>query len=174
MGFGVVHDVGVVHHLGQLLVVEGFAQLAGDALEAVEVSEAVALLVPDLEDASQTVAGFGVADLGADDLEELIELDGPVDRAQAVDHLEYDLASALEPELLEDLLDFDGVYGSSVVIVEQVEGVLELFVIALAESVLPGGLGCHFGGRSTLHARRCRRCNCGFASFHINKILRYY
>ncbi len=60
MSFSSVHDVGVVHHLSELLVIHGLSQFSGNSLEAVEISVSVALLIPELEKSSDTIAGFNV------------------------------------------------------------------------------------------------------------------
>ncbi len=163
---GAVDNVGVVHHLSQVLVVHGLAQLSGNSLEALEVDVAVSLLVPDLEHSGQSFAGFAVAHFRADDLEELVEIDGFVDVLEAVDDLEDDFASALQAQLLEDGLDFDWVDGSSSVLIEQVEGGFELVVVVLAESVLPAGLAGDFGWGCTL-AAGCWGWSTCLAVFHI-------
>ena len=148
-----IDDVGVVHHFSDLVVVHGLTQLSGDSLEGVEVDDSSSLGVPEFEDLGQALAALGVAGLGGDDLKELVELDGSVQGAEAVDHLEDDLATALEPEFFEDFFDFFGIDGSSSVGVEEFEGGLEFFVVVLGNAVLPAGLG--FGSRGTL-AALCR------------------
>lgn len=100
VGLGVVHDVGVVHHLSKLLIVKSLAELAGDALEAIEVGEALGIFVPDLEHTSQTIAGFGVTNLLADNLQELLKINGPFHGAQSVNYLEDNLAPTLKAQLL--------------------------------------------------------------------------
>jgi len=171
VGFGAVHDVGVVHHLGQLVVVEGLAQLTGNSLEAVEVSESASRLVPDVEDLGDSLARLGVADLGADDFEELVELDGSVHFPQSVDHFENNLASAFQAEFVENLFDFNWVDGSSSVFVEEVEGGFELLVVGFIETILPVCLCCDFSWWCTFTASSIWS-GCSFAVLH--KIFRYY
>ncbi len=54
VGVGSVHDVGVVHHFGQLTLVQGLTQLPGDSLEALEVHSSVSFSVPELEHSGDT------------------------------------------------------------------------------------------------------------------------
>lgn len=49
VGFGVIYDVGVVHHLCKLFIVQGLPEFSGDSFEAFEISIAVVFVVPDLE-----------------------------------------------------------------------------------------------------------------------------
>lgn len=49
VGFGVIYDVGVVHHLCELFIVQGLPEFSGDSFEAFEISIAVVFVVPDLE-----------------------------------------------------------------------------------------------------------------------------
>ena len=137
MVVGAVDDVGVVHHFGDFIVVHGLAQLSGDSLEGLEVDDSSSLGVPELEDLGHTFTALGVPGLGGDDLEELVELDGSVHGAETVDHLEDDLAAALESQFFEDFFDFFGVDCSSSVGVEEVEGGLQFFVVVLGNAVLP-------------------------------------
>ena len=163
VALGAVDDVGVVHHLGDLVVVHGLAQFPGDPLEGVEVDHAGALLVPELEHLAQSLATLAVAGLRSHDLEELVELDGAVEGSESLDHLEHDGAAALETELLEHLLDFFGVDGSSSVGVEQLEGLLEGVIVVLADAVSPGGLD--LGGRSPLAVRHLAAFHIGYSNY---------
>ena len=121
----------IVHHLSQLVVVQGFSQLPCDPLETVEVHHSLALVVPELEDLGDAFPGLGVADLRTDDFQELVELDGSINISEASDHFEDDLAPALQAELFEHLFDFNWIDGSSLIFVEEIEGVFKFLIIVL-------------------------------------------
>ena len=56
VGFSVIHDVGVVHHLCELVIVQGLAEFSGDSFEAFEISIAVVFVVPDLENSRDAIS----------------------------------------------------------------------------------------------------------------------
>lgn len=66
IGLSVVDNVGVVHHLSELIIVQGLSQLSCNFLKTVEVSYSLALAVPELENFSDTFFGLGIANLRAD------------------------------------------------------------------------------------------------------------
>jgi|JI9StandDraft_1071089.scaffolds.fasta_scaffold563000_1 hypothetical protein len=61
---GLVQDVGVVHHFHDLLVVHGFSEFSADSLDLLEVYDAFALAVVEVENFIQTFFGLGVPQLG--------------------------------------------------------------------------------------------------------------
>lgn len=97
IGFGVINDVGVLHHLLEFIIVEGLTKFPGDAFKALDVSNTVSLGVPHVEHLANTFPRSAVTGLRGNDLQELVELYGSVDFSQAVNHFEHDLASSLQP-----------------------------------------------------------------------------
>ena len=124
-----------MHQLGDLVVVEGLPKLFGDSLEAVKVDHSVSFGVPQVEYFLESLPGFIITNLRADDLQELIELDGPVELSESVDHLEDDLAAAGQTQLLQHLFNLAGINGSSSVLIEQIEGFFQGVVIGLTNPI---------------------------------------
>lgn len=135
MGFGSVQDISIVHKLSQFVIIEGFSEFSCDSLEAIEISITVSFVVPQLEDSVNTISGGVVTDSVDDNLKEFFEVDGSVDILKTIDDLKDDGASSLKSEFIKDLFDFDWVNSSSLILIEQVKGGLQLFVVGLTESV---------------------------------------
>ena len=58
-----VDDVGIVHHLCDLVVIKGFAQFPRNALESIKVDCSSSVLVPKLEHFSHTFTALCVTSL---------------------------------------------------------------------------------------------------------------
>ena len=62
IGGGLLVDVGGVHHLYNIVVVDAIMELLGDALELIEVDGAVLVLVEEREHSPDAVLGLGLSD----------------------------------------------------------------------------------------------------------------
>ena len=78
-----------------------------------------------------------------------------------MDEAEDEGVSLFQSYLFEDFVDFSGINGSTVILIEDVEGILKLLIIFGGESVLPGGgAGCLGGwGGSWLTCSAHKICN---------------
>jgi hypothetical protein len=67
-----------------------------------------------------------------------------------VDEGEDEGVTLVQTELVQDLVDFGGVDGAAAVLVEDLEGLLQVLVVLGSEAVLPGELRRLLGGGSGL------------------------
>jgi hypothetical protein len=146
VGLGLVVHVSAVQHFEQFVVVDAVLHPLGDGLELFEIDYAVFVGVVNGEDSLEAVFGLGISHLGADGVDELIEADGSSFVSQSKDEGEDERISLVQAQLIEHLADFLRVDGAAVVLVEDLEGFLELCVVFLRDSVFPGG-GFGGGGR---------------------------
>lgn len=51
-----IHDVGVVHHFSEFVIVHGFTQFSSNSLEAIIINVSVTFFIPELEDSSDTIS----------------------------------------------------------------------------------------------------------------------
>ena len=153
VGGGVVVDGGAVHHLDDVVVVEVLVELLRDHAELLEVDHPVLVLVEEGEDPADAVLGLGLADARADDVQELGEGDGLVLVAQPVDEGEDEGVPFVEAQLIEHLIDLRGIDGAASVLVEDVEGLLEVLVVLGEQPVFPGRLLRLLGRRGGLCLR---------------------
>lgn len=49
VAFGVVNDVGIMHHFSKLVIIQGFAQFLRNSLETVEIYNSITFIIPKLE-----------------------------------------------------------------------------------------------------------------------------
>ena len=87
-------------------------KLLGDDLEFFEVNCSVLVLIEKGEDSSETVLGLSLTNLGSNDINELVEPDGFVLFSEAVDELEDEGISFVQPQFFEDLVDLNGINAS--------------------------------------------------------------
>lgn len=128
-----VQDMRIVHHFRYLLVSHRLAQLPADALYLFEVNGAYLVGIVEVEDLQKALLGAGVSQFAVDHLQELVEVYGLALALQVQDHLEDGLVALVEAQLLQDLLDLLGVDAAGPVLVEEVEGALELLQIVRRE-----------------------------------------
>lgn len=142
----------VVHHLRDLLVGHRLAQLPADPLHLLEIDHAGLVCVVEVEDLQQALLAARVAQLAVDDLEEVVEADGLALGLQVQDHLEDGLVALVQSQLLQDLLDLLRVDAAGALLVEEVEGRLQLLQVVGGELFaggdddwlgLAGSLGAH-------------------------------
>lgn len=137
VGGGLLADVGAMHHLEDLVVVDSVLDLLCDGLQFLEVNDSVLVLVENGEGLSQAVLGLGLSDARGNDVNELFKVDGTVLILKSQDDREDEGVSAVETELLKNFADFLGVNGSTAVLIENLEGLLELVVVFGGEAILP-------------------------------------
>ena len=138
VGCGLVVDMGAVKHLEEIIIINIFVELPGDGLELLEVDGSVLVLVIEGKNSSKAVSGLSLTNSGGDDIEELIEADRLVLVLKPIDKAQNEGVSLVKAEFLEDLVDLHGVDGSTAVLIEHLEGVLEFFVVLSSETILPG------------------------------------
>jgi hypothetical protein len=129
--------MGAVEHFEEVIISEIFVELFGDDFEFFEIDGSILVLVEQSEDSLEPVLGFGLTNARGDDVEELLEGDGLVLIPKTVDERKDEGIALVESELLQNLVDFSWVDGAAVVLIEDLEGVLELLVILTQESVFP-------------------------------------
>jgi hypothetical protein len=135
----VVEDVGVVHQFNDFLLVHGLSELSGHSLELLEIDVAVTVLIIVAEDLGLSLDGLGISDDVDYQCKEFFEIDGLPGILDRVDDVSDDEVSSLESQLLHGLVDLSSVNGSTSVLIEGVEGSLEIFEILLAELVSDAG-----------------------------------
>lgn len=138
--------MGAVEHLEQVVVVEVLVKLLGDGLELLEIDGSVLVLVVERKHAAESVFGLGFTNLRADDAEEFLEADWLVLVSKRVDERKDEGISLIQAQFLEDLVDLSRIDGSTSVLVEHLEGTLEVLVVLGSEAIFPGKLGRGFGG----------------------------
>lgn len=149
IGWGLVVDVGAVLQFKQIVIVDGIVELLSDLLELLEVNYSVLVLIEQSEDSLETVLGLGLAHPWGDDVNELIESDGLGLVPETNDKVQNKGISTIETEFFEDLVDLNWINGSAVILIEDFEGIDQLFVVLGVKPVLPcggDGLGALAGG----------------------------
>ena len=139
-------DVGAVHKFKDFIIIKVVKELFGDSFELFEVDGSVLILVEQCEHFSEAVLGLGLSNSGTDDVKEFVEVDGFVLISKPGDEGENERISLVKAEFFEGFVDFGGIDGSTSVLVEDLEGVLEFFVVLCGETVFPAegarGFGC--------------------------------
>lgn len=153
-----------VHHFQQFVIIDAVLQILGNCLEFLKVNDAVLVLVKNGEHSLKAVLGFNLADLGAHEVDEFVEADGFSFVSEAVDELQDEGVSAVDSQLLEDLGDFNGINGSTAVLVKHFEGLLEFVVVLGGKSVSP------VGGRSSSGLFDVAGCGFGRSAHNISNI----
>lgn len=169
-----VVDVGAVQQLQKIIVIQIFVKALSNSLELIKFDDSVFVLVVKTENSLETLLGLSLTNLGADNIEELLEVDGVVGVSQGVDKRQNEGVSLIEAELLQNLVDFCGVNCSASVLVEDLEGVLEILIVLREESVLPGGRSGGLGGLGLLRlgssAHKICKDNKGLIKFKFGSI----
>lgn len=132
-----VVDMGAVQHLQEIIISEVLMELLGNNLELLEIDGSILVLIEQSKDPLEPILCFGLTNARGDDAEELFEGDGFVLISKPVDEGKDEGVALVESELLQNLVDFSWIDGSAVVLVEHLEGALELLVILTRESILP-------------------------------------
>ena len=57
---GLVQDIGIVHHLGDFIIIQGLTQLFGNSLETGKINNSISFWVPKVEDFCKPGFGFVV------------------------------------------------------------------------------------------------------------------
>ena len=121
--------VGAVQHFQKVVVSEVLVERARHCLELLEIDEPVLVLVEKAEHGPQAVLGLGFTNARADDVQEFLEGDGVVGISEPMNQRQNERISLVEAQFFKNLVDFNGVDSAAAVLVENFEGVLELFVI---------------------------------------------
>lgn len=124
-------------------------KLLRDKFELFEVHSSVLVLVEKGEDFAKSVFGLGLTNFATNELKELGKSDGFIFVSETGDKTDNEGVSLVKTKFFKSLVDFCGVNAAALIFVEDLEGVLELFVVFGSESVLPGkssSLGWLWGG----------------------------
>jgi hypothetical protein len=151
VGGGLLADMGAVQHLEQFVVVDAVLDPPGHGLELLVLDDSILIGVVKGKDSLESFLGLEVSDLTAHDLKELLEVDGFVLVSEGMDEREDEGVPLVKAEFLQSLVDFGGVDGAAVVLIENEEGVSEFVVVLFAEAVFPAGCLGGGGGRGGLH-----------------------
>lgn len=57
---GLVQDVSIVHHLGDLIIIQGLSQLFGNSFETIKINHSVSFWIPKIENFCKPGFGFVV------------------------------------------------------------------------------------------------------------------
>lgn len=144
-------DMDGVQHLKNFIIADAVSRDPCETFELFEIQGGVLLLVDVVEDGLDSLFGLDISNLRADDFEELIEVDGLILGLEALNEAEGESALPGFSQLVHDLIDFQGIDGARVVLIEEVEHILELLVLLGHQSFLPAdwllgsGSGGHLG-----------------------------
>ena len=130
--------MGAVHHFQEVVIVDSLLQPLANGLELLELDHSVFVVVEDGEHLLEPVLGLDLAYSGANDVKVLVEGDGSLLVPEGVDEIEDEGVPAFGSQGLEGLGDFFGVDAATVILVEDLEGFLEIVVVILGDSILPG------------------------------------
>ena len=123
-----------VDHGLELFVGEVLAELAGDATEVLEADAAGAIFIEESEGFEDFFGGVAVVDLDGHDVEEVGELDLAGAVAVVVTHeVEHLLLADVEAQRPHGDLELVVVNGAGLVGIEQVERLLDLLALLLAQ-----------------------------------------
>merc|ERR1719198_1896340 len=126
--------VGLVDHVLELLVVDVLTELLGNTGKVAEGNLVGVVVIEQLEDLLDVLAGVLLAHLASHHLEELAELDGAVAVVVDVgDHLLELLVLDLEAKGTHGGLELADVDGAGLVTVEEVEGLTDLVHLLIGE-----------------------------------------
>lgn len=112
-------------------------KLFGNSPELLIIDDSILILVENGKNFPDTVFGLGLSHSGAYDVQELRELDRFVFVSESVDEGEDEGVSFVESQLIENLIDLSRVNGATAVLVEDIEGLLELIVVFSSEAIFP-------------------------------------
>ena len=141
-------NVCAVEHLKQLVIIDAVLDPPRHTFELLVFNGSVLVGVIEREDSLEAVFGLEVSNFGANNLQELFEVDGFVLVSERVDEAQDEGAPLFKSKFFEGFVDFCGVDGAAVVLIKNEEGFSEFIVVLLGEAVFPAGcFGSGGGGR---------------------------
>ena len=117
-------------------------KLLRDNFELFEVHSSVLVLVEKGEDFAKSILGLGLTNFATNEVEELGESDRFIFVSETGDKTDNEGVSLVKTKFFKSLVDFCGVNAAALIFVEDLEGVLELFVVWGGGSVCRGKCWC--------------------------------
>lgn len=108
------------------------------------INDAVGISIEQSKDSLEAILGFGLSNLGADDVQELGELNGFILFLKSINQGEDEGVSLVKPQLIENLVDLSGINAATAILIKDIEGLFELIIVLSSETIFPGELRCLF------------------------------
>lgn len=124
----------IVHHFHDFIVIHSFAQLSCCDFHFLEINVPASIVIVQGEYTLEAIDCFAISQSAVNNFQKFLEVDGPIFGLKVIYHVEDDLISFIEAELLKDFLNLFGIDFSAIVLIEEIEGRFELFNFLFREA----------------------------------------
>ena len=120
-------------------------ELTSNTLELLKIDDSVFIFVKKSIDSSYSILSLGLSNFWGNGVNKLIKVNWLIFVLNPIDKTENERISFVEAEFFKNFVDFSRVNGSTSVLIKDLKGVFELFIILWSEAILPSEGSCGFG-----------------------------